>query len=297
MSSTGAREDTLLARPFVLHTDGMDMPPRLLEIPEPPRALKTRGAWPPAKTRFLAVVGSRAQTPYGRQACESLIAGLAGYPVSIVSGLALGTDACAHKAALSAGLHTVAVLGSGIDDASIYPRTNFGLAKDILAAGGLLVSEKQDGYKPQLHDFPKRNRIVVGLSHAVLVIEAGPKSGTLITARLAGEYNRELMFVPHRIGDAHGFGAHLFSRLGATLVSEPRHILEALGIEAREEGEKAPVALSADEQRVYDLLEEPLPRDELIRASGLAAPDALSALVLLELKGLAKEEFGAWRRR
>lgn len=273
-----------------------EYPLQLKEIPGAPKALQTRGVWPPAKTRFLAVVGSRAQTPYGRQACESLIQGLAGYPVSIVSGLALGTDACAHKAALKAGLHTVAVLGSGIDDASIYPRTNFGLAKDILAAGGLIVSEKQDGYKPQLHDFPKRNRIVVGLSHAVLVIEAGQKSGTLITARLAGEYNRELMFVPHRIGDAHGFGAHLFARLGATLVSEPHHILEALGIEARTEGEKAPVALSADEQRVYDLLEAPLPRDELIRASGLAAPDALAALVLLELKGAIKEEFGAWRR-
>lgn len=271
-------------------------PPQLRELPGAPASLRARGAWPPAETRFLAVVGSRAQTPYGRAACESLIQGLAGYPVSIVSGLALGTDACAHKAALRAGLHTVAVLGSGIDDASIYPRTNYGLAKDILASGGLLISEQADGYRPQAYDFPKRNRIVVGLSHAVLVIEAGPKSGTLITARLASEYNRELMFVPHRIGDAHGFGAHLFSRLGATLVAEPAHILEALGIRPREEGAKAALALSPLEQDVYDLLEKPMPRDELIRASGLASADALSVLVLLELKGAIREEFGAWRR-
>ncbi len=273
-----------------------EYPPQLSEIPGAPAALQARGTWPSADTRYLAVVGSRALTAYGRQACESLISGLAGYPVSIISGLALGADACAHKAALSAGLHTVAVLGSGVDDASIYPRTNAGLGKDILAAGGLLISEQEDGYRPQLYDFPKRNRIVVGLAHAVLVVEAGPKSGTLITARLATEYNRELMFVPHRMGDAHGFGAHLFSRLGATLVAEPSHILEALGIKPREEGARVDIPLSDDERSIYDLLEKPMPRDELIRASGLASSDALSALVLLELKGVIKEEFGAWRR-
>ncbi len=207
-----------------------DLPQQLFEIPQPPLGLYARGSFPPEETKYLAVVGSRALTPYGKEACESLIQGLAGYPISIVSGLALGTDACAHQAALKAGLHTVAVLGSGIDDATIYPRTNAGLAHDILSPGGILLSENPPAYRAQIYDFPKRNRIVVGLSHAVLIIEAGEKSGTLITARLAGEYNRDLLCVPHRLNDPHGVAAHTFIRLGAGMVTEPMHILEALGI-------------------------------------------------------------------
>src|SRR5690349_3077094 len=184
---------------------GMDgYPARLREIPEPPRALHARGSWAPDGVKSLAVVGSRALSSYGREACERLIAGLAGYPISIVSGLALGADACAHKSALRAGLHTIAVPGSGLGDSTISPRANAGLAKDILKAGGLLLSEHPDDYLPHAYDFPSRNRIMVGLSHAVLIIEAGASSGTLITGRLTHEYNRDLLCVPHRIGDPHG---------------------------------------------------------------------------------------------
>ncbi len=273
-----------------------EYPSRLREIPAPPRPLYARGAWPNAGTKMLTVVGSRALSSYGREACEKLIAGLAGYPISIVSGLALGTDAVAHKAALKAGLHCIAVPGSGLGDRTISPRTNAGLAKDILASGGLLLSEHPDEYSPRAYDFPSRNRIMVGLSEAVLLIEAGPKSGTLITARLAHEYNRDLLCVPHRIGDPHGFGANLFIRLGAALTSEPKHILEALGIEARSDGAKPTLSLEGPEKLLYELLAEPMPKDELIRASGIPAPDALTALVMLELRGVLKEEFGAWRR-
>lgn len=273
-----------------------DFPEPLRELPDPPKRLFARGAFAAPGTKSLAVVGSRALTPYGREACERLIAGLAGYPISIVSGLALGADACAHKAALKAGLHSVAVLASGVDDASVYPRANAGLARDILGNGGLLVSEMPEGYKPQAFDFPKRNRIVVGLSDAVLMVEAGEKSGTLITARLTGEYNRELLCVPHRMGDAHGFGAHLFLRLGATLVAEPLHILEALRIAPRETAARAPLTLSETEARVYALLAEPRGRDELLRVANLPAGEVLSALVALELKGAVREEFGAWRQ-
>ncbi|MFZ3043822.1 MAG: DNA-processing protein DprA, partial [Minisyncoccia bacterium] len=207
-----------------------EWPAQLLEIPQLPKKLWIRGTLPPAGTKLLTVVGSRALTPYGREACERLIAGLAGYPISIVSGLALGADACAHRAALAAGLHTVSIPGSGLDDSVISPRTNFGLAKEILVAGGALVSEQEPMHKPRLGEFPSRNRLMVGLSDAILIIEAGNKSGTLITARLASEYNRDLLCIPHRIGDPHAFGSHLFIRLGAALVSEPLHILEALGI-------------------------------------------------------------------
>lgn len=207
-----------------------EYPAQLREIPQPPSFLYARGSWAPPGTKYLAVVGSRALSDYGRKACETLIAGLKGYPISIVSGLALGADSCAHEAALRAGLHTVTVLGSGADDAHISPRSQFGLAKDILSKGGMILSESPDGYTPQPYDFPKRNRIVVGLSQAVLIVEAAPQSGTLITARLTHEYNRDLLCIPHRITDEHGFGANLFIRLGATLVSEPAHILDALNI-------------------------------------------------------------------
>lgn len=266
------------------------------EIPDPPKYLYLRGTLPPKDHKLLAVVGSRAASSYGKEACARLIAGLAGYPISIVSGLALGTDASAHRAALSAGLHTIAVPGSGLRDSAIYPRSNVGLALDILKSGGALLSEQEPDHKPYLAEFPSRNRIMVGLSDAVLVIEAGSKSGTLITARLASEYNRELLLVPHRIGDAHGFGANLFLRLGGTLCAEPAHILEALHLEQKERQTIDVRELSDSEKLLFDLLAEPLPRDELIRASKLSPADALSTLVTLELKGILKEEFGAWRR-
>jgi DNA processing protein len=211
-----------------------EYPASLLEIPQPPERLWMRGAWAPEGTKYLSVVGSRALSRYGKEACERLMAGLAGYPISIISGLALGADACAHKAALSAGLHTIAVPGSGIADSVIYPRAHAGLAKEILESGGAMLSEQEPEHIARPEDFPSRNRIMVGLSDAVLVIEAGEKSGTLITARLAHEYNRDLLCVPHRIGDPHGFGSHLFIRLGAALIAEPAHILEALGLAERE---------------------------------------------------------------
>ncbi|MDP1689831.1 MAG: DNA-processing protein DprA [bacterium] len=279
-----------------------EWPAQLLEIPQQPKRLWVRGSLPPAGTKLLAVVGSRAMTRYGQEACEKLITGLAGYPISIVSGLALGTDACAHRAALAAGLHTIAIPGSGLDDSAISPRTNFALAKDILAAGGALISEQEPMHKPWLAEFPSRNRLMVGLSDAVLIIEGGQKSGTLITARLAGEYNRDLLAIPHRIGDPHAFGPHLFIRLGAALVAEPMHILETLHIPPRETGATiAPTDLEDAELEIWSMLEEPKTRDEILRSTSsrqaaLGAGEALTALVALELRGLIKEEFGAWRR-
>ncbi|RTK97888.1 MAG: DNA-protecting protein DprA [Neisseriaceae bacterium] len=272
-------------------------PRGLSEIPEPPETLWIRGILPPPTHKRLAVVGSRALSPYGRTACQKLLAGLSGYPISIVSGLALGTDACAHAAALDAGLHTIAVPGSGLADHTIAPRTNLGLAHRILASGGALLSEYAPDEEAAPWKFPRRNRLMVGMSDAVLVIEAGERSGTLITARLAGEYNRDLLCVPHRIGDAHGYGAHLFLRLGAGLVSESRHILEALGIPMRtEEKSGPPPDLSPDEAVLYTLLTEPLTQDELLRASGLPHTATLTALATLELRGVLTQTFGAWRR-
>ncbi len=275
----------------------VEWPAQLLEIPQPPERLWIRGALPPEGTKLLTVVGSRAMTRYGQEACERLIAGLAGYPISIVSGLALGIDTCAHKAALNAGLHTLAVPGSGLADDVLYPRSNRSFAKEILKAGGGFLSEYQPETVSRPYLFPERNRLMVGLADAVLVIEAGQKSGTLITARLAGEYNRDLLCVPHRIGDPQAFGGHLFIRLGATLVAEPLHILEALKIMPRESG-GAPALreLEGAEREVWSLLAEPKTRDEILRAASGGAGETLTALVALELHGLIKEEFGAWRR-
>ena len=273
-------------------------PRSLREIPDPPETLWVRGLLAPPETKYLAVVGSRALSSYGREACKKLISGLTGYPISIISGLALGADAAAHTSALNAGLHTIAVPGSGLDDAVISPRSNLGLASDIISSGGALISEHAPEYLPHAYDFPSRNRIMVGMADAVLMIEAGERSGTLITARLSSEYNRDLLCVPHRMGDIHGFGAHLFLRLGATLVSESVHILEALHIEPRKENDvDRPVSLEGNELLIYKLLGTPRKRDELVRASGLSVSDALTTLVTLELRGLIKEEFGAWRKQ
>lgn len=275
-----------------------EWPAQLLEIPQQPKRLWIRGSLPPAGTKLLTVVGSRAMTRYGQEACEKLIIGLAGYPISIVSGLALGVDTCAHKSALAAGLHTLALPGSGLDDEVLYPRSNRGFAKEILEKGGGMLSEYAPDEPSRVHFFPERNRLMVGLADAVLVIEAGNKSGTLITARLASEYNRDLLCIPHRIGDPHAFGPHLFIRLGAALVSEPLHILEALHIPPREGAATgiAPSDLEDAELVIWNMLDEPQTRDEILRASKQSAGEALTALVALELRGLVKEEFGAWRR-
>src|SRR4051812_17012803 len=191
--------------------------PRLLnEIPDRPKRLFVRGELPSDEYKFLAVVGSRACTPYGRQAVTHLIDGLRGYPIVIVSGLAYGADAEAHKAALKAGLPTVGVPGSGLDWDVLYPRANVGLAKEILKAGGALLSEFKPDMKAADYTFPQRNRIMAGLCKATLIIEAKEKSGSLITARLAADFNRDVLVVPGQIFSAESKGTHQFLRLGAT---------------------------------------------------------------------------------
>ena len=262
-----------------------EYPEGLREIPQVPTHLWLRGNLPPAGHKVLTVVGSRDLSPYGQEVIDYLIGGLSGYPISIVSGLALGADAAAHRTALSAGLHTMAFPGSGIAESAIAPRTNAGLAQKILEQGGALISEYAPTSTPQPWMFPQRNRLMVGIAQAVLVIEAGERSGTLITARLTGEYNRDLLCVPHRIGDPHGYGSSLFLRLGAGLVTEPAHILEALHIPEQEEtssSEDGSQQLSPNEELLLSLLTAPTSREDLVTRSKLPQGEALTALVMLE---------------
>jgi len=265
-----------------------EWPPLLEHIPDPPKLLYLRGALPPAEHTYLAVVGSRQCSVYGKEAVRRLIAGLKGYPITIVSGLALGIDALAHEAALSAKLHTIAVPGSGIDDSVIYPRTHKGLARKILESGGGLLSEFEPTFVSTTWAFPQRNRIMAGLSKATLVVEASLKSGTLITSRLATEYNRDVLTIPGSIFSAHSAGPHMLIRLGATPITESRDILEALGI--REQSDtQIPLDLSAVEQRIYDALAEPCTRDELAVRTQLPIPELNMHVTLLELRNVLSE--------
>jgi len=270
-------------------------PKALLEIPQPPENLWIVGELPKESLIHLCVVGSRKFTSYGREACEKIITGLKGYPIVIVSGLAMGIDAIAHKKALSVGLKTLVFPGSGLSPSAMYPKTNVKLAEEIVKSGGCLISEFEPDFKATLWSFAKRNRLMAGISKATLIIEAEEKSGTLITARLTTEYNRDLLVVPGSIFSSNSKGTNRFLRLGATPITCAEDVLEALGFEKEKEEEKQAKLfsdLSPEEKRVVSLLREPVPRDDLIRAMKMSVPDAQALLTVMEIKELIKEELG-----
>jgi DNA processing protein len=266
-------------------------PPLLYEIPDPPKQLWYQGTLPPSHLKLLAVVGSRNHTSYGKLVAERLIAGLAGYPVGIVSGLAIGIDSIAHEAALTHQLYTLAVPGSGLEPSVLYPARNRTLADKIVAKGGGLLSELPPTTAAAKWTFPQRNRIMAGLCHATLLIEAAPKSGTLITARLATDYNRELLVVPGSIFSETSEGTHQFLKLGATPVTEASDILYALGI-TPDKTETSPesVHLSPQEELVIRLLKEPMDKDSLIRSLNLPTAEAIALLMQMELTGYISYE-------
>jgi DNA processing protein len=270
----------------------------LREIPDAPASLYIRGALPDPETKYLCVVGSRASSVYGRRMTQKLIAGLARYKIAIVSGLAIGIDAEAHKAALDVGLPAIAVLPSGLDDEVLYPSQNRPLAARILKSGGALLSENPPDFKAMIHSFPERNRIAAGMSTATLIVEAGEKSGTLITAGLALGYNREVLAIPHELGIKTGAGVNKLLRDGATLVRSSEDILEALGLKTLEEPKQQslPSDLTEIEVAVLETLEEALVRDDLIDAAGISAQEANIALSSLLIRGLIIERLGKIER-
>ncbi len=273
-----------------------NFPPLLREIPDPPEQLYVRGELPSTDRIWLAVVGSRACTSYGKQALTHLLEGLRGYPVVIVSGLAYGIDALAHRAALDNDLPTVAVPGSGLNWDILYPRANTKLAKEILESGGALLSELDPDQTAMDWTFPQRNRIMAGLCQATLMVEAKEKSGSLITAKLATDYNRDLLVVPGSIFSAESRGTHQFLRLGATAITSQADLLQALGFSPRER-DYTEADLSEDEVRVLEIIGSPTSRDELLETLGMPTSEANVLLSAMEIKGLIVEELGVVRAK
>ena len=267
-----------------------EIPPQLLEIPEPPKELYLAGTLPPKETALLTVVGARKHSAYGAEACAMLVRGLTGHDIAIVSGLALGIDSIAHESALEAGLRTIAVPGSGLDEKVLYPRTNVRLAERILSSGGALLSEFKPDTPAAPWTFPQRNRIMAGFAKATLIIEAELRSGTLITARLATDYNRDVFAVPGNISSPLSEGPNKLISLGATPIRTPEDILLALGFS----DDEAPMehdlsSLPEIEQRVMEALNAPKYREALTAEIGLSVSEANILLMKMEIAGLISE--------
>ncbi|KKQ88171.1 MAG: protecting protein DprA protein [Parcubacteria group bacterium GW2011_GWF2_38_8] len=279
-----------------------EFPKALLEIPQPPEDLWIIGHLPEEDLIYLCVVGSRKFTSYGKESCEKIIAGLKGYPIAIVSGFAMGIDTIAHKKAMQIGLRTLVFPGSGLSEKAMYPAANMHLIKEVLKNGGCLISEFEPEFKATQWSFPMRNRLMAGISKSVLIIEAEEKSGTLITARLATEYNRDVLAVPGSIFSPNSKGTNKLIKQGATPVVSAEDVLEALGFDlpAGEKGDKNRQAelfedLSPEEKKIINLLREPIPRDDLIRAMQMPIQNANAILSVMEIKELIKEEMGEIR--
>lgn len=277
-----------------------DYPALLLDIYDPPPVLYVKGLWKNEQKQAqsdypIAVVGARQITPYGRRVTERLCRALVERGVSIVSGFARGVDALAHRAALAAFGNTVAVLGCGID--VIYPPEHKKLYQEI-GEQGMLLSEFPTGTPPIAGNFPKRNRIISGLSLGCLVVEAGLKSGSLITARLAMEQGREVFAVPGPIDSEMSAGPHQLIASGAKLVQDAEDILEEILPQLARRKDvsdlEAPV-LEAEEAVLFQSLSfEPKHIDLLIQESQKTAAAVSGLLLTLELKGVARQMAGQY---
>lgn len=266
-------------------------PELLLQIFDPPPLLYVKGELRPEDGFSLAVVGARKFSSYGKQATEKIITDLAKNKITIISGLALGIDAIAHNTAISAGGRTVGVLATGLDRQSIYPSANRYLSEKILAGNGALLSEFPPGTAALRHHFPQRNRLISGLSLGALVVEAGERSGSLITANYALEQSREVFAVPGSIFSPVSAGTNNLIKQGAKPVSGAEEIMEALNlreIAAAVEVKKA-IPETEEEKLISQYLShEPLYIDELVRMTKLDTAKINSTLTVMEMKGLAK---------
>ncbi len=287
-----------------------DYPALLARTPHAPAALLVVGAVDVLWRAQIGIVGSRNPTAGGVDNAREFARTLARAGLAVTSGLAEGVDAAAHRAALDAGVPTLAVMGTGPD--RIYPARHRGLARDIVAAGGALVSEWSPGIGARREHFPRRNRIIAGLSLGVLVVEAAVQSGALITARLAAEAGREVFALPGSIHNPLARGCHRLIRDGAALVETAQEILDALAPAARElgadlrarldaaSGEPAAAAGSADPERQRlraALGHDPVDLDALAERTGLTVGVLSSMLLVMELEGEVVADHGRYARR
>lgn len=280
------------------------IPNSLLEIPNKPKKLYIRGHFPITE-KYLCVIGARKHTDYGQKACEELISGLAGHSITIVSGLALGMDTVAHVAALNNKLPTIAFPGSGINDEVIAPSSHLDIAKKILDQGGCLISEYEPNEESSPWKFPERNRLMAGISDVVLVIECSIKSGTMITARLALDYNKTVCAVPGSIFSPVSEGTNYLIRSGAIPIRNSADILDALNLKGlgkenttksiqeaiEEKMEKLRETCSENELKIISALFKPQTRDQLSLDLKQPIHEINIALTLLELKEIIEEKF------
>jgi DNA processing protein len=267
-------------------------PSVLKEIDQPPPVLYLRGSFVPEDGWAVAIVGTRRITPYGRQVADELAAYLAYHGLTVVSGLARGVDAVAHEAALKAGGRTIAVLGSGID--IIYPPENKSLAEQVVKQGAL-ISDYPPGTQPEGVNFPPRNRIISGLARATVVVEAGEKSGALITATFAAEQGREVLAVPGTIHAPQSKGTNHLIQQGARPLLAMQDVLEAIDFEHVQEHYQARTLFPSDEKEttiLRILSDEPLSMDEIGIQANLPIEQVSSTLVLMELKGMVSQVGG-----
>jgi len=277
-------------------------PPRLKQIFDPPPLLWIKGNPEALKTEGLAVVGTRNYSPYGKKSAEAFTKEITEAGLTVYSGLAHGIDAIAHRTCLENSGTTVAVLGSGID--KIYPANHKKLVHQIVDSGGAVISEFPPGTKPDGGNFPIRNRVVSGLSLGVFVIESGVKGGSMITAEIGLDQNREVFAIPHPVNSASGTGCNWLIKNGhAKLVQHVNDILEELPagnlqLSLPHTGNESPKKwkqenLSENEKQLCELLDqEPLQIDKMSELSGIPTSELLVELLQLEMKGLVHQKAG-----
>jgi DNA processing protein len=271
----------------VVTPENLDYPRLLSEIHDPPPVLYYIGKLPTQDKLLIGVVGSRKATRYGRSVAARVVTELCRAEVGIVSGLAVGIDSAAHQACLKGSGYTVAVLGNGVD--VFYPSGNRGLQRAVIDKGGCVISEFPPGTGPRAGHFPRRNRIISGLGRGLLVVEAGLKSGAMITVGFALEQGREVFSVPGNIDSAQSAGTNHLIRLGAKPVLSVRDVLEEFGLDLPLMQAKTQVAAALDdgEANILAMIDEQgISADELCYLTGLPGGVILARLVALELKGL-----------